>query len=60
VDALADMAVCRSKEAELLAYTQQVTEKNVTLQSEFSSVEAKVREWNDIGSLLHSNFKVAN
>jgi Cys-tRNA synthase (O-phospho-L-seryl-tRNA:Cys-tRNA synthase) len=54
VDALADMAVCRSKEAELLGYTQQVTEKNVTLQSEFSSVEAKVREWNDTGSLLYS------
>lgn len=41
-DALADMVVCRSKEAELLEYTQKVTEKNVTLQSEFSSVQAKV------------------
>ncbi|CAL8078273.1 unnamed protein product [Orchesella dallaii] len=40
-DSLADMAVCRSKEAELLGYTQQVTEKNVTLQSEFSSMQAK-------------------
>lgn len=41
-DALADMQICRSKEAELLEYTQKVTEKNVTLQSEFSSVQAKV------------------
>jgi len=41
-DLLADMTLCRGKEAELLAYTQQVTEKNVLLQSEFSSVEAKV------------------
>lgn len=42
-DLLADMGLCRKKEAELLAYTQQVTEKNVVLQSEFSSVESKVR-----------------
>jgi len=41
-ECLNDMAVCRNKEAELLAYTQQVTEKNVQLQSEFSSMEAKV------------------
>jgi hypothetical protein len=39
---LADMDICREKEAELLAYTQQVTGKNVQLQSEFSSIEAKV------------------
>jgi len=42
-DSLSDMAICRAKEAELLGYTQQVTEKNVALQSEFSSVQAKVR-----------------
>ncbi|XP_035713324.1 coiled-coil domain-containing protein 186 isoform X1 [Folsomia candida] len=41
VDVLNDMSVCRSKEAELLAYTQQVTEKNVALQSKLSSIEAK-------------------
>lgn len=40
---LSDMAVCREKEAELLTYTQQVTDKNVQLQSQFSAVEAQVK-----------------
>lgn len=38
-----DMASCRRKEAELLQFTEKLTEKNVTLQSEFSSVEVKVK-----------------
>ncbi|CAG7836838.1 unnamed protein product [Allacma fusca] len=42
VELLNDMSTCRSKEIELLAYTQQVTEKNVSLQSKLSSLEAKV------------------
>jgi hypothetical protein len=29
---LADMAACRRKEAELLEFTQKLTDKNVTLQ----------------------------
>jgi len=29
---LADMAACRAKEAELLEFTQKLTDKNVTLQ----------------------------
>jgi hypothetical protein len=37
-----DMAACREREAELLDFTQKLTEKNVRLQSEFSAVEAKV------------------
>jgi len=41
VELLADMASCRKKEGELLEYTQKLTDKNVTLQSEFSSVEAR-------------------
>ena len=32
VDLLADMAACRRKEAELLEFTQKLTDKNVTLQ----------------------------
>ena len=32
VDILADMAACRTKEAELLEFTQKLTDKNVTLQ----------------------------
>jgi hypothetical protein len=37
-----DMAACREREAELLDYTQKLTEKNVRLQLEFSATEAKV------------------
>jgi len=37
-----DMSACREREAELLDFTQKLTEKNVRLQSEFSAVEAKV------------------
>ena len=34
---LSDMAACRRKEGELLDFTQKLTDKNVGLQSEFSS-----------------------
>jgi len=40
-EVLADMASCRRKEGELLEYTQKLTDKNVNLQSEFSSVETR-------------------
>ncbi|KAK3921982.1 Coiled-coil domain-containing protein 186 [Frankliniella fusca] len=36
-----DAAACREREAELLDFTQKLTEKNVRLQSEFSALEAK-------------------
>jgi hypothetical protein len=36
------MAGCREREAELLDFTQKLTEKNVRLQLEFSATEAKV------------------
>lgn len=55
VDVLNDMSVCRSKEAELLAYTQQVTEKNVALQSKLSSIEAKVHYFFKIYTGLRYN-----
>ncbi|PNF15355.1 hypothetical protein B7P43_G00995 [Cryptotermes secundus] len=38
-----DMAACREREAELLDYTQKLTEKNVRLQLEFSATEAKAQ-----------------
>lgn len=38
---LKEMALCREREAELLDFTQKLTEKNVRLQSEFSAIEAK-------------------
>lgn len=37
-----DMEACRVREAELLLFTQQLTDKNVRLQSEFTSMETKV------------------
>ncbi|KAI4457825.1 ctcl tumor antigen hd-cl-01 [Holotrichia oblita] len=37
-----DMESCRIKEAELLLFTQQLTDKNVRLQSEFTAMETKV------------------
>ena len=38
---LSDMSACRRKEGELLEFTQKLTDKNVSLQSEFSSVQAR-------------------
>lgn len=37
-----DMESCRKREAELLLFTQQLTDKNVRLQSEFTAMETKV------------------
>lgn len=39
-----DMEACREREAELLLFTQQLTDKNVRLQSEFTSMETKVQQ----------------
>ncbi len=36
-----DMSACRRKEAELLEFTQKLTDKNVTLQSDLTSSEAR-------------------
>ena len=36
-----DMSACRAKEAELLQFTQKLTDKNVTLQSDLATAEAK-------------------
>ena len=38
---VSDMSACRRKETELLEFTQKLTDKNVTLQSELSSVDCK-------------------
>ena len=40
----ADMAACRRKEAELLEFTKKLTDKNVSLQSEFSSIEIRAKQ----------------
>lgn len=39
-----DMESCREREAELLLFTQQLTDKNVRLQSEFTAMETKVQQ----------------
>ncbi|KAF2896326.1 hypothetical protein ILUMI_09833 [Ignelater luminosus] len=39
-----DMELCREREAELLLFTQQLTDKNVRLQSEFTAMETKVQQ----------------
>jgi chromosome segregation ATPase len=39
-----DIIACRDREAELLLFTQQLTDKNVRLQSEFTALETKVEE----------------
>lgn len=39
-----DMEACRIREAEMLFFTQQLTDKNVRLQSEFSALETKVQQ----------------
>ncbi|XP_071447737.1 coiled-coil domain-containing protein 186 isoform X2 [Hetaerina americana] len=39
-----EMAACREREAELLTFTQRLTDKNVWLQSEFSATEAKAQQ----------------
>merc|ERR1740128_332894 len=41
VEMQADMTACRSKEAELLDFTQKLTDKNVILQSEFSNMQVR-------------------
>lgn len=43
-DLESDMEACRAREAELLVFTQQLTDKNVRLQSEFTSMETKVQQ----------------
>ncbi|XP_015602940.1 coiled-coil domain-containing protein 186 isoform X2 [Cephus cinctus] len=39
-----DMESCRQREAHMLDFTQKLTDKNVRLQSEFTSIEAKAQQ----------------
>lgn len=43
-DLESDMHSCREREAELLLFTQQLTDKNVRLQSEFTAMNTKVQQ----------------
>jgi len=59
IEVVADMANCRRKEGELLEYTQKLTDKNVSLQSEFSSVEARAATLEDEHSRIVTNLAKA-
>lgn len=39
-----EMGKCREREAELLSFTQMLTEKNVAIQSELTGLEARVQQ----------------
>lgn len=52
-----DMEACRVREAEMLTFTQQLTDKNVRLQSEFSALETKVQQLTCEQTLLKRNSK---
>ncbi|XP_012288999.1 coiled-coil domain-containing protein 186 [Orussus abietinus] len=39
-----DMKYCRQREAQMLEFTQKLTDKNVRLQSEFTTIEARAKE----------------
>ena len=51
----ADMAACRRKEAELLEFTKKLTDKNVSLQSEFSSVETHAKQMEEKESQISAS-----
>ncbi|XP_076631203.1 coiled-coil domain-containing protein 186 isoform X2 [Colletes latitarsis] len=48
-----DMSACRKKEADMLDFTQKLTDKNVRLQSEFTAIEAKVKRLEEEHGPLH-------
>lgn len=52
-----DMFACRQKEAEMLDFTQKLTDKNVRIQSEFTAVEAKAKELQQQHGPLHECIK---
>ena len=58
------MTSCRAKEADLLDFTQKLTDKNVNLQSEYSSLESRVQtlevENSRLNKLLAAAEKRAN
>ncbi|XP_044764847.1 coiled-coil domain-containing protein 186-like [Coccinella septempunctata] len=43
-DLESDIEACRTREAELLLFTQQLTDKNVRLQSEFTALETRIHQ----------------
>ncbi|KAL3289434.1 hypothetical protein HHI36_022859 [Cryptolaemus montrouzieri] len=56
-DLESDVESCRKREAELLLFTQQLTDKNVKLQSEFTSLETKVHQLTSEQTLIKRSTK---
>jgi len=56
-DLLSDMAACRRKEGELLQFTQKLTDKNVTLQSEFGCVESRAADLEEKHSKIVTSYQ---
>ncbi|OAD59886.1 hypothetical protein WN48_06451, partial [Eufriesea mexicana] len=50
----ADMFACRQKEAEMLDFTQKLTDKNVRLQSDFTAIQAKTKQLEQEHGPLHN------
>ena len=48
-----DMDSCRQRQAQMLEFTQKLTDKNVRLQSEFNTIEAKNRQLEHEHGPLH-------
>ncbi|CAH1117197.1 unnamed protein product [Phaedon cochleariae] len=59
VELESDMETCRQREAELLLFTQQLTDKNVRLQSEFTSRETKIQQLSSEYTSLKRQIKEA-
>nr|XP_034178904.1 coiled-coil domain-containing protein 186 isoform X1 [Osmia lignaria] len=53
----ADMSACRQKEAEMLDFTQKLTDKNVRLQSEFTATEARMKKLEKEHGPLHDRIR---
>lgn len=47
-----DLLACRNKEAELLAFTQKLSDKNVQIQSQLSALQSKVKKPLEQDSIL--------
>lgn len=48
------MFACRQKEAEMLDFTQKLTDKNVRLQSDFTAIQAKTKQLEQEHGPLHN------
>ncbi|KAG7200853.1 hypothetical protein KM043_003218 [Ampulex compressa] len=55
-----DMEACRQREADMLEFTQKLTDKNVQLQSEFTAIEARAKRLEKEHGPLHEYISKLN